>query len=253
MTGSRVNPRAVVDSFSDFDIEVYVRDLTSYWASDDWLDTHFEPVTVRWPFKPESFKENWLTRLVIFRSGCRIDFQMSDGPLQPDHYINGFQVLLDKDNIVSTLPDPTFAGYQVEKPNEERWQKLTSEFWWECVYVAKALKRDELFYAKFMMESQLRFEFLLPMLEWHTCTLHGWDTQPNKFGRQLKPIIEPKLWRDIESGFAGSDVDDNWRALYNTLALFRQLGQETGTSLGFEYPFKLDKEVSGLIERIRSS
>jgi len=39
LTSSRVNPdRSVVDAFSDYDIELYVDSLASYWDSDDWLN-----------------------------------------------------------------------------------------------------------------------------------------------------------------------------------------------------------------------
>jgi aminoglycoside 6-adenylyltransferase len=62
---------------------------------------------VRWPFKPSStgFKDgNWITRLILFKDGLRIDFQITDQlKIKEDAYANGYRILIDKDGITENL------------------------------------------------------------------------------------------------------------------------------------------------------
>jgi aminoglycoside 6-adenylyltransferase len=52
-----------------------VSDIEPFLEGDEWLEA-FGSVMVRWPLRPRStFDENWLTRLVLFNDGVRIDFQ----------------------------------------------------------------------------------------------------------------------------------------------------------------------------------
>jgi aminoglycoside 6-adenylyltransferase len=76
LTGSRANPSAVTDIFSDYDIQLFVTDIEPY-MNDEWL-SYFGNVMIKWPLTPMStFDKNWITRLVLFDSGVRIDFQIT--------------------------------------------------------------------------------------------------------------------------------------------------------------------------------
>ena len=250
LTSSRVNPEPVVDAFSDYDVELYVDDLAPYWQADDWL-TAFGDVMVKCPYRPYSFKENWLTRMAVFKQGFRVDFQLSDGPLLPEHYIDGYKVLFDRDNIAARLPAPTYENYLIKPPSADAWDKLVNEFWWDAIYIAKALARDELFYASFMSDTQLRLNYFQKLLEWKVCIDHGWQTQPNKYGRFLKRYIDPALWQSVEAIFSGADIEENWVALDKGLALFRSLARELANHFGYDYPTQVDDEVSSYIEQIK--
>ena len=251
LTGSRVNPDAnVVDAFSDFDIEVYVDNLESYRHNDDWMKA-FGPILVRCPWKPESLEEGWLTRMAVFKNGFRIDFQLTDKELVKERYVDGYRVLLDKDHISEALETPTYEGYQIIKPSAEEWEKFVNEFWWDAIYTAKSLARDELFYAKFTFDSVMRFNYFQRLIEWVICIEHGWNTQPNKFGRFFKRYVSPDRWKKIQSTFAGADIQDNWLAFYNSLDLFRELANEVAAYFGYPYPHALDKEVAEYIDEIR--
>lgn len=252
LTSSRANPEPnVVDVFSDFDIELYVDDLRSYWNSDGWMDA-FGPILVRCPWQPASYREGWLTRMAVFKDGFRIDFQITDGNLAAERYLDGYRVLVDKDHVTDGLASPTYEGYRVAKPSRDQWDTLVHEFWWDAIYTAKALARDELFYAKFTFESVLRFNYFQKLIEWSICIEHGWDTQPNKYGRFFKRYVSADRWQRIESTFAGAGIEDNWMALDNGLALFRELAREVSVALEYPYPETLDAEVTGYIGEIRS-
>ena len=253
LTSSRVNPEPCIDQYSDYDIEVYVDDLKPYWDSDGWMEEHFGEILVRFPWKPRSFKDGWLTRLAVFKDGFRIDFQMTDLEVDKSHYVDGYRVLIDKDDITTDLPPPTYDGYSVKKPSMAEWETFTHEFWWEIVYVAKALARNELFYAKFVLDAQIRFTYFRKLIEWAICVEHGWETQPNKLGRFFRRFIDPKRWDDIESTFAGAGIEDNWSALENSMQLFRELSRQVGELMEYPYPDSLDGEVSEYIRTIHAS
>ena len=104
LTSSRVDPERAIDCLSDYDIEMYVADLRPFQQNDDWLHA-FGPVMVRWPYKPRStFDEKWITRLVLFKDGVRIDFQITDKTrIEPDTYNNGYRVLIDKNSLTFEL------------------------------------------------------------------------------------------------------------------------------------------------------
>lgn len=251
LTSSRVNPQPdVVDVLSDFDIEVYVESLESYRHNDDWMNA-FGPILVRCPWKPESLEDGWLTRMAVFKDGFRIDFQLTDQGLAKERYVDGFRVLLDKDGISEGLEAPTYEGYRICKPSLDEWQKFVNEFWWDAIYTAKSLARDELFYAKFTFDSIMRFNYLQTLIEWSICVEHGWDTQPNKYGRLFKKYVRADRWARVESTFAGADIHDNWEAFFNALDLFRELAKEVGAHLGYPYPLMLDHEVTEYIGEIR--
>ncbi len=253
LTSSRVNPEPCVDQYSDYDIEVYVDDLQQYWEGDDWMRAAFGEILVRFPWKPGSFKDGWLTRLAVFKDGFRIDFQITDGDLDASHYVDGYRVLIDKDGISDNLAPPTYEGYLVAKPTTEEWEKFTNEFWWDIAYVAKALARDELFYAKFMLDAQIRFVYFRRLIEWSICVDRGWSTQPNKYGRFFKRLVDRQRWSRIESTFAAAGIDENWTALENMLGLFRELSQQVAEHFNYPYPEVLDREVSEYIDSIRDT
>lgn len=116
LTSSRASTSASVDEFSDYDIALYVNDINKY-LSDDWLKA-FGDVLIKWPELPQTtFDENWTTRLVLFQSKTRIDFQITANTLiPPSDYDFGYQVLVDKANISTNFPKPTLSKQIIKKP-----------------------------------------------------------------------------------------------------------------------------------------
>lgn len=148
MTSSRVSKDANIDFLSDYDIELYVSDIKQFNQNDDWLKV-FGPIMVRWPFKPRSTgDEDWITRLILFKDGIRIDFQITDKMnIESNCYDNGYEVLIDKDKLAENLNEPTFSEYIIKKPTMNDYEELVHEFWWDAYYIPKYLWRDELSYA----------------------------------------------------------------------------------------------------------
>lgn len=117
--------------------EFYVKDL-KFFKADGWL-TYFGDVMVKWPYRTKStMVSNWITRLVLFKKGFIIDFQITAlKTVDFCRYRNGFKVLMDKDGLANNLPEPRFDTYIIKKPDAKALEILVNEFWWNVYYVPK--------------------------------------------------------------------------------------------------------------------
>lgn len=255
LTSSHADPECETDFLSDYDIELYVADLEPFRKDDEWLNA-FGPIMARWPLRPRSTSgwEGWITRLVLFKDGVRIDFQISDRTvIDPDAYDDGYRVLIDKDNLTAHLNEPTFSKFAIRKPSREEYDTLVQEFWWNAAYVPKHLWRDELPCAASMLGQAVRDKYLRTVIEWFIGLRHDWSVNTGIRGRRFKRYLDAETWAQYTSTFAGADIEENWQAFFNAVALFRKLARIVGESLGYEYPLEVDKEMSDYYSRIRST
>lgn len=96
----------------------------------------------------------------MFSDRTRIDFQITtDFTITPNDLDSGFEVLVDKDVITQAFPEPTYTQYIITKPSEEEFLECLNDFFWDATYVVKYLKREELFFVKYMFDGSLRFEY----------------------------------------------------------------------------------------------
>ncbi|MCX5756980.1 MAG: aminoglycoside 6-adenylyltransferase [Candidatus Hydrogenedentes bacterium] len=254
LTGTRADPERKTDFLSDYDIELYVADLGPFREDDVWLDP-FGPVMVRWPFKPRSTgKDGWVTRLVLFKDGVRIDFQITGQTMIPSNaYDDDYEVLIDKDNLTARLDGPTHTEHLVKKPSREEYDTLVHEFWWDATYVPKYLWRDELPFAASMLGQAIRDEYLQTIIEWFIGLQNEWSVNTGVRGRNFKHYLDDETWSEYESTFARADVQEHWQAFFNALALFRKLARIVGETLGYEYPARLDREMTDYYSQIRDA
>jgi aminoglycoside 6-adenylyltransferase len=253
ITGSRVEPGKSTDLLSDYDIAMYVKDLTAYKDSDSWLN-NFGDIMVRWPFLPQStFDRNWLTRLVLYKDGTRIDFQITDQTsTSPSSYENGYKVLVDKDNILTDLNQPTFREYVIRKPTEKEYVALVNEFWWDVIYVPKYLWRDELPMAKYTLDYVIHFIYLQQIVEWYIGLKNGWSVDTGSHGRFFNKYLDDATWSEYQATFAGSDKSENWQAFFRSIEFFRKVSLFIGNHLGYSYPEIVDNEVTDYCMSIQS-
>jgi aminoglycoside 6-adenylyltransferase len=251
LTSSRANPHCRTDSFSDYDIELYVTNIRQF-KNDKWLN-NFGDVTIRWPRKPmATFDKEWITRLVLFDNEVRIDFQItSKKSINQSAYDDGYKVLVDKDKLTINLIESTFRRYQVKKPTKEEFDDLVNAFFWNATYVAKNLRRDELYYAKFMLDNILRFDDLQKMIEWNIAMQHDWSISTGKCGRLFKHYLSSKVWIELEATFSDAGIENNWRAFFKMIELFRALAQEVANNLGYEYPDTIDEKVTAYCKKVK--
>ena len=254
LTSSRVGPEGAIDFLSDYDIELFVADMETFQKDDEWLGV-FGPIMVRWPFKPRStFDEQWLTRLVLFKDGVRIDFQITDQmAIKPDAYEDGYKILVDKDNLTAELNEPTYSQHFVKKPSQEEYDVLVHEFWWNATYVPKYLWRDELPFAASMQGQAVRDKYLRTVIEWSIGLQHDWSVNTGVCGKRFKRYLDAETWSEFESTFAGADIEENWQAFSNGVTLFGKLARIVGSSLDYDYPAQMEEEMINYYSKIRNT
>ncbi|MCP4339529.1 MAG: aminoglycoside 6-adenylyltransferase [Desulfobulbaceae bacterium] len=252
LTSSRVDQHAPLDFLSDYDIEMCVSDLDQFRHNDDWSRPLGE-IMVRWPFKPRTTAfQNWITRLLLFQDGNRIDFQITDNlNIPPIHSDYGYRILIDKDNIFSEIPEPTYSAYNINKPSQEEYDILVHEFWWDATYVPKYLWRDELPFAKRMMGQAIHDTYLRTIIEWYIGLQHNWSVNSGVCGRYFRQFLDAETWAAFQMTFAGAKIEDNWKAFFHAISLFSKLGKIIGTELGYAYPLKIEHNMMQYYQMIR--
>jgi aminoglycoside 6-adenylyltransferase len=243
LTSSRVDPNAQIDKLSDYDIELYVKDIEPF-MNDDWLSI-LGDVMVRWPLQPMStFDTNWITRLIQFTNKVRIDFQITaQKQKKPIRYDSGYQVLIDKNGIEKFIAKPTYKEHLIKKPTEEEFMILVNDFFWDATYVPKNLWRKDLFYAKYMFDRVLRFEYFERITEWYIAAQHDWAISTNKHGRYFQKYLSEKEWQEITQTFADSDFENNWNAFFKMLSVFSRYAKAIAQKLDYPYPENVAREV----------
>jgi aminoglycoside 6-adenylyltransferase len=243
LTSSRVSSDAVVDVFSDYDVELYVTSLEEF-KSDDWLSI-FGDVLVKWPKKPGSTSDdpNWITRLVMFENRLRIDFQItSNTEIEKSAYDSGYQIIVDKDGITGNISEPTKTEHLVKKPTEEEFLTLVNEFFWDGTYVPKYLWRGSLFFAKYMF-AQLHFEYFETMIKWYIGSQNNWNVNTGAHGKYFEKYLDKETWEEIRQTFASADTEENWIAFFKLFELFTKFARAVSSDLGFNYPAEQEKKL----------
>jgi aminoglycoside 6-adenylyltransferase len=188
-------------------------------------------------------------RMVIYEDGLKVDFGIA--PIEAIKNINDlmfYKVLLDKDGLIKTTKVMTEENFYCSKPSYKEYQTLINEFFWDINYISKSLYRQEIYFAKFMFENINKM--IRKLLSWHLGMKHNWEVNIGLEGRYLKSLLSEELWNKVLSTFAGSEIEDNWRAIYASCDLVRQLGNDIAVELDYVYPFEQDITIVNYLRKI---
>lgn len=262
LTSTRAIPHAVVDAFSDYDVILVVPDIHPFVADRSWLGDFGEVLMDYWdPVHPDPATGiERVSTVTQYAGGLKIDFTL--WPVEQVEWIvrasalpaeldAGYRVLLDKDGLTTGLRKPTYAGYIPVPPDEATYGAIVNDFFVDAPYVAKSLRRDELLPAKWCLDYDMKHVYLLPMLEWRMECDHGWSVPTGALGKGLKRRLPAAIWSDLEGTYAGAGIEENWEALFRTIALFRQVAREVAAAMGFTYPVDLDRRVTAYVRQMR--
>ena len=260
LTSSRASPRAKIDLFSDYDVIIAVLDVDRYLEDKSWL-SEFGPVLVVYHDPPrEHFGGPCFREIVQYETGLKIDFNMWPADVLarvatetalPDELDVGYIVLLDKDDLTSRLKPPSYQAYVPSPPSEAVYQTLIEEFFQDGTYVAKHLWRGDLLSAKYNLDHAMKFTHLHTMLIWRYEIDHNWSIAPGDHGKGLKHRLPADIWRRFEATYTGPEIAENWKALFATVALFRDVATEVGKRLGYIYLDDLDRRCTRYFETVR--
>lgn len=257
LVGSRAGQQTV-DAFSDYDLSVFCDADASYTGSDSWL-TQFGNVLVSVKEKVVCKGKTFPSRLVVFEDGVKVDFsflsmdvldEIAQNSSLPDDYILSYKILLDKDHRTLGMVLPQHE-LEAIKPSEQEFHEVVKEFWFEVYHVGVYLKRGELWSVKF--RSSAAHSFLLRMLEWHAEAENNWHSSVPPIGKRMRSWVTEDLWNDLHGIFAHFDAEDSWKALVNTMELFKRITLKTAESLQFNSMEDLSGKMMGFIKELKSS
>jgi aminoglycoside 6-adenylyltransferase len=259
LTSTRARADGSADLLSDYDVIVAVRDVEGFVANRGWAPAYGPPL-VGWGDEHELYGATTYFRGVVYPDGVRIDWTLWPDTLiervavaedLPDDLDVGYRVLLDKNGRTSGWSAPTYRAHIPSAPSKAEYQALLEEFWWDTTYVAKALWRGEIFFAKFVLDYDTKFVALRRFLEWRVELNHDWSLRPGAYGRGLEDLLPAEFVADLEATYVGTGIEENWEALFRTVALFRRVAKEVGEALGHRYPQDLDEQMTAQLESVR--
>lgn len=255
MNGSRVNPNAKKDPFQDYDIVYFVREVEHYKRNHAFIRPFGEFMILQTPdemIDPPAENNGHYAYLMQFLDGTRIDLSLFSLENIPARTADSLTVvLLDKDRLIPELPPPSDRNYLPKPPTAKLFDDCCNEFWWLNPYVAKGLWRDELTYAKQMLDVYVREE-LMKMLVWYVGVQTDFQKSPGKMGKYLKQSLDPQMWNMLKNTYADSQPDNSWESLFAMGNLFRQTAHCVATHFGFHYPEQDDRNVTNYLRYIKT-
>lgn len=93
---------------------------------------------------------------------------------------------------------------------------------------------------------------MFPLIEWYIASQHDWKITTNKFGRLFKKYLTTETWQKVEQTFSGSNIEDNWNALFTMTDLVSEMEEELSEKLGYEYPTKLDADIRKYLSDLKA-
>jgi aminoglycoside 6-adenylyltransferase len=247
--GSQARRDRPADEWSDLDLVVVTTEPDTMMADIEWLQALGKPLLTFVETNPAGSPE----RRVLFEGGLDVDIV----PLHPqaiDHLQAGLdtkaaeavelanligrgtRILFDLDGAlnrfvesITSLPAPNAS---TRLPDEQEFLNLVNDFWYHAVWVAKHLRRGELWWAKAGCDGYLK-SLLLSMLTWQAQAA-GRDAWFR--GRFLENWADPQAVKDLKGAFAHYDTEEVWQALFETMHLFGTVSQAVAVQLGFQYP-----------------
>lgn len=262
LTSTRANPDASADIFSDYDVILVVQDIHPFYQDRTWLEDFGEVLVVYWdPIYPAPDYGIELTANVTqYQDGLKIDFtlwpvellrRIAKAPALPADLDVGYIMLLDKDHLTDGMKAPTYTAYIPTRPSDDTYQTAIQEFFSDAPYVAKCLWRDELMPAKWCLDYDMKHKYLRQMLEWRVGCDHNWSAPAGALGKGLKKRLPAEIWSQLEDTYVGAGIEENWEALFRTIALYRQVAIEVAGHLGYTYPHDLDRRVTTYVQQMK--
>jgi aminoglycoside 6-adenylyltransferase len=254
--GSRARTDRPADEWSDLDLLIITRDPSPLLSQTDWLEqlgtpwlTFLEPTAVGGATE----------RRVLFAGGLDVDFspfpvelvrQFAAAGMPPEVagvLRRGMRFVLDKDGLAASLKVPPDERPAPLPPTQDRFLNLVNDFWYHAVWVAKKLRRGELWTAHMCCDGYMK-RLLLIMIEWHAGAISDWRADTWHNGRFLEQWADPRAVDELRHAFAHYDMADVQRALLASMDLFRWLATETAGRLGYPYPTSADQHVTALVQ-----
>ncbi|WP_371925949.1 aminoglycoside 6-adenylyltransferase [Halobacillus sp. A5] len=191
--------------------------------------------------------------LMLFKDGNRIDLHIETKEHMNHNYLSDKLTvpLLDKDNCLPTIPAPTDIDYHVKRPTEAMYLSCCNNFWWCQQNIAKSIWREELPYAKFMMDCVVRQE-LNKMVEWWIGTNTNFELSTGKVGNYFNKQLPEPYWEQYRATYSDDGYENLWDSLFESGELFRKIATDIAKNLSFSYPTHEDSNMTSYLIQVRA-
>jgi len=238
LNGSRANPTVQPDDLSDFDIVFVVSHLKSFVSDHNWTDVFGEKLIWQLPAEMCFGNEDEsiaFSYLMLFKDGNRIDLTL----FPEDHFTTDFKldsqtiIWLDKDNLFPEVSQASDIDYYILEPTQKEFTDTCNEFWWVSTYVAKGLLRNQVTYAREMLETVVRPMFM-KMIEWKIGVENNFSVAFGKAGKFMSGYLAKDYYGNILLTYADAGIENNWKALFVMTELFVTASNEVSLKLRFQ-------------------
>jgi aminoglycoside 6-adenylyltransferase len=243
LNGSRANSNIQSDTFQDFDIVYIVRNFESFVNNHSWTNCFGEKLISQLPDEMTLGKDDndnketiGFSYLMLFTDRNRIDLTLFPiENLTTDFALDSLTIVwLDKDKLFSHVPNSTDTDYHIKKPSEKCFLETCNEFWWVSAYIAKGLLRNEITYAKEMLETVVRPMFM-KIIEWFIGTQTNFSVSFGKGGRFMKQYLSTVQYHKILTTYSDHQLESNWKSLFIMTELFGAFATIVADKLSFTY------------------
>jgi aminoglycoside 6-adenylyltransferase len=255
LNGSRANPHAARDVFQDYDVIYLVTEVASFKEHPGWIRCFGELMILQLPDDmddPLPGEKDSYAYLMQFMDGNRIDLSLLPlsrlGELGKDSLSI---LLLDKDGNVPPFAPASESGYLPKAPTAKQFADCCNEFWWVCTYVAKGLWRQEIIYARYMLDEIVR-EQLMKMLTWYIGVNTNFQVTAGKYGKTFEQTLPEEMWKQLLETFADGSYEKSWQALFSMVSLFGRIAQAVAKEFGYKYPRGEAARVTTHLEHVRN-
>ena len=256
LNGSRANPNIQPDKFQDFDIVFIVSNFKSFISDHSWIDFFGEKLICQLPGEMtfgETGTDNNETigfhYLMLFRDGNRIDLTLF--PIEnfkTDFAFDSLTIVwLDKDNLFPNVLNSTDTDYHIQKPTEKNFLETCNEFWWVSTYVAKGLLRNEITYAKEMLETIVRPMFM-KIIEWFIGIETNFSIPFGKGGKFMRQNLSSTQYDKILATYSDQQLENNWKSLFLMTELFGEFAYVVADKLNFQYNSNEEQNVMSYLK-----
>ncbi len=251
LNGSRANHKVLTDKYQDFDVVFLVNDFDSFISDHNWVNVFGDKIIQQLPEEmsfgeEEDDKEDKYAfhYLMLFQDGNRIDLTLLPlDKIETDFLFDSLTIVwLDKNNVFSNIGKPNDKDYLIKKPTEKEFVDTCNEFWWVCTYVSKGLLRNELTFAKGMLETVVRPMFM-KVIEWNIGTSTNFSVSFGRAGKFMKQYLSSTEYDQILATYSDQKIENNWTSLFLMTELFGEFAKTVAENLNFQYSFNEEQNV----------
>lgn len=256
MNGSRVNANVPKDIFQDYDIVFVVKETKSFIEDKDWIHKFGNILYMQCPDEHPDFpsdKENFYGWLMQFDDGNRIDLHVETASHAIEHISDDklCRILLDKEDILPKIPEPTDEDYYVKKPSEAQFRACVNEFWWCSNNLAKGLWREEMPYIQDMVNFVVRKQ-LEKMLSWKVGLKTDFSVSVGKSAKYLYKWLDEEEYQSYLNTYFGGNTEEAWKAVFLMCDLFASVTASVAKGLNYTYDVNEGDAALSFLQHVRN-